>query len=130
MKSLNSVQLIGHLGKDVELRYTTGGDAVANFSMATSEEWKGKDGEKHEKTEWTNIVAWRKLGEICGEYLKKGSRCYVEGKLQTRSWEDKQGNKKYTTEVVINNMIMLDGKPKAQAPPKEEKLDLEDDIPF
>ena len=85
MKSLNKVQLIGNLGKDPELKYTASGVAVANFSMATAESWKDEAGEQHDKTEWHNIVAWRKLAEICGEWLTKGKRVYIEGKLQTRS---------------------------------------------
>jgi len=104
---VNKVILIGRLGKDPETRYTTGVDAVTNFSIATNETWTDKTtGEKKEKTEWVNIVAWRKLGEICGEYLKKGQLIYVEGKLQTRSWE-KDGVTRYMTEVNINNMQML-----------------------
>lgn len=108
MAGVNRVFLIGHLGKDPEVRYTPSGSAVANFSVATSEEWK-KDGQKQERTEWHNIVAWRRLGEICGEYLHKGSQVYIEGKLQTRAWEDREGKKRYTTEIVAQNMQMLGG---------------------
>lgn len=108
MAGINKVILIGRLGKDPEVRYTPSGVAVANFSIATSEEWKDKDtGEKQERTEWHKIVAWRRLGEICGEYLHKGREVYIEGKLQTRPWEDRDGNKRYTTEVVANVMQML-----------------------
>ena len=107
-KSLNRAQLIGHLGKDPELKYTQNGTAVATFSIATSESWKDKDGNVTERTEWHNIVAWRKLAEICGEWLKKGKRVYIEGKIQTRSYE-KDGIKKYITEIVADDMIMLDG---------------------
>ena len=110
MAGVNKVILIGRLGKDPEVKYTQSGAAVANFSMATSEEWKDDSGNKQSKTEWHNVVAWRRLGEICGEYLFKGSQIYVEGKLQTRDWEDQDGNKRYTTEVVIQSMQMLDGK--------------------
>ena len=103
---VNKVILIGNLGRDPEMKYTPSGTAIVNFSIATTEKWT-KDGQKNEKTEWHKIVAWRRLAEICGEYLKKGSQVYVEGKLQTRSWDDKEGNKKYTTEIVINQMQML-----------------------
>lgn len=108
MAGVNKVILIGRLGRDPEVRYTPSGVAVANFSIATSEEWKDKDtGEKQERTEWHKIVAWRRLGEICGEYLHKGKEVYIEGKLQTRPWEDRDGNKRYTTEIVANVMQML-----------------------
>ena len=108
MSGINKVILIGRLGSDPEVRYTPSGVAVANFSVATSEEWKDKDsGEKKERTEWHRIVAWRRLGEICGEYLSKGKQVYVEGRLQTRSWEDRDGNKKYTTEIIANDIQFL-----------------------
>jgi len=106
---LNKVMLIGYVGKDVELRYTPAGAPIANFSLATSERWKSKTGEKVEKTEWHKIVAFNKLAEICGEYLTKGKLVYIEGKVQTRSWEDKDGIKRYSTEIVANNMTMLGG---------------------
>ena len=107
MASVNKVILIGNLGADPELRYTPGGRAVANFRMATSRSWNTKDGEKKEETEWHRIVAWDKLAEILGEYLKKGSPVYVEGRLQTRSWEDQSGVKRYSTEIVALEMKML-----------------------
>ena len=107
MSGVNKVILVGRLGADPEVRYTSSGTAVAKFNLATSENWKDKDGSKQEKTEWHRVVAFGKLGEICGEYLSKGKQVYVEGKLQTRSWDDKDGNKKYTTEVNINSMVML-----------------------
>jgi len=108
MSGINKAILIGRLGSDPEIRYTPSGVAVANFSIATSEEWKDKDtGEKKERTEWHRVVAWRKLGEICGEYLSKGKQVYVEGRIQTRSWEDKDGNKKYMTEIVANDVQFL-----------------------
>ena len=114
-KSLNKVMLIGNLGKDPELRYTTSGVAVATFSLATNESWKDQDGNQQERTEWHNIVAWRKLAEICGEWLKKGKKVYIEGRIQTRSYDDKNtGAKKYITEIVADNMIMLDGAPGRQ----------------
>ena len=133
MKSLNKVQLIGNLGKDPELKYTASGVAVENFSMATAESWKDEAGEQHDKTEWHNIVAWRKLAEICGEWLTKGKRVYIEGKLQTRSWE-KDGKKHYTTEIVAENMIMLDCATKKSeaesAQPEKELPGKESDLPF
>ncbi|MBV5330388.1 MAG: single-stranded DNA-binding protein [Chlorobium sp.] len=107
---LNKMMAIGNLGKDVEVKYTQGGDVLASFSVAVSERWKDKSGEMVEKTEWISCVAWRKLAETCGEYLHKGSKVYIEGKLQTRKWQDKDGNDKYTTEVVLSKMEMLDGK--------------------
>jgi single-strand DNA-binding protein len=109
-KSLNKALLIGNLGKDPELRYTPGGVPVASFSVATNESWKDQDGNLQERTEWHNIVAWRKLAEICGEYLKKGKKVYIEGRIQTRSYDDKNtGAKRYITEIVADSMIMLDG---------------------
>ena len=108
MAGINKVILIGRLGSDPEVRYTPSGVAVANFNIATSEEWKDKDsGEKKERTEWHRIVAWRRLGEICGEYLSKGRQVYVEGRLQTRDWEDRDGNKRYTTEIVATDIQFL-----------------------
>jgi len=108
MAGINKVILIGRLGSDPEVRYTPSGVAVANFNIATSEEWKDKDsGEKKERTEWHRIVAWRRLGEICGEYLSKGKQVYVEGRLQTRDWEDRDGNKRYTTEIVASDVQFL-----------------------
>ncbi len=108
--SVNKVILIGRLGKDPETRYMTSGEAVTNATLATSENWKDKSGEKQEKTEWHNLVFYRRLAEIAGEYLKKGSQIFVEGKLQTRKWQDKEGKDRYTTEIVVNEMTMLGGK--------------------
>jgi single-strand DNA-binding protein len=108
--SVNKVILVGRLGKDPELKYTQGGAAIARFSLATDEVWKDQSGEKQQKTEWHNIVAWSKLAEICGQYLAKGRLVYIEGRLQTRSWEDKEGNKRTTTEIRADNMVMLGGK--------------------
>lgn len=107
---VNRVILVGRLGKDVELRHTNSGAAVASFSIATSERYTDKSGEKQEKTEWHNVVLWSKLAEIANSYLSKGSLVYIEGRLQTRSWDDKEGKKRYTTEVVGNIMQMLDRK--------------------
>ncbi|MGE5314937.1 MAG: single-stranded DNA-binding protein [Acidobacteriota bacterium] len=106
-RGLNKVMLIGNLGKDPELKYTNSGVAVATFSVATPDSWKDQDGNMQERTEWHNIVAWRKLAEICGEYLKKGKKVYIEGKIQTRSYE-KDGVKKYITEIVADQLVMLD----------------------
>lgn len=108
MAGINKAIIVGRLGRDPEVRYTPDGTAVANFSVATSEEWKDKNsGEKRERTEWHRIVAFRRLGEICGEYLSKGRQVYIEGRIQTREWEDKDGNKRYTTEIVASQMQML-----------------------
>jgi single-strand DNA-binding protein len=134
--SVNKVILIGRLGADPEVRYTSDGIAVASFRIATNENWVNKEGEKQERTDWHRIVAWRKLGEICGEYLSKGKQVYLEGKLQTRSWEDRDGNKRYTTEIVANNMQML-GRPGTESEnleeipiPKDSDLGPEEDVPF
>ncbi len=111
MAGINKAILIGRLGNDPEVRYTPSGAAVANFNIATSEEWKDKDtGEKKERTEWHRIVAWRRLGELCGEYLSKGRQVYIEGRIQTRSWEDRDGNKRYTTEIVASDVQFLGGR--------------------
>jgi len=110
-KGVNKVILIGRLGKDPETRYTPSGTAVTNFSLATSEQWKDKNsGEKQERTEWHNIVTFGKLAEISGEYLKKGSECYIEGSLNTEKWQDKSGNDRYTTKIKANEMQMLGGR--------------------
>jgi single-strand DNA-binding protein len=109
--SLNQVELIGHLGKDPETRYMPDGAAITNISMATTESWKDKDGEKQEKTEWHRVAFFGKLAEIAGEYLKKGGQVFVQGRLQTRKWQDKDGNDKYTTEVVAHKMLMLGSRP-------------------
>ncbi len=111
-RGVNKFIGIGRLGKDPEIRYTPGGDAVASFSIAISETWKDKtSGEQQERTEWVQCVAWRRLAEVIGEYLNKGSKIYVEGKLQTRKWQDQQGQDRYTTEVIVSEMQMLDSKP-------------------
>lgn len=144
MSSLNKVMLIGHLGRDPETRYMPDGGAVTNISVATTETWKDKaSGEKQEKTEWHRISAFGRLAEIMGEYLKKGSHVYIEGKLQTRKWQDKEGKDRYTTEIVAAQLQMLGGKPdgsskpasKPASSPAEKKPagkfdDMDDDIPF
>ena len=140
-RGVNKVILIGHLGKDPEVRYTSSGQAVANFTIATNETWKNKEGNQEESTEWHRIVAWGKLGEICGEYLSKGKQVYIEGVLRTRSWQDKDGNKRQSTEIHARNMQMLgragdmpeapeDTSPPEPEPHEPPPADSEDDIPF
>ncbi|MFZ5798547.1 MAG: single-stranded DNA-binding protein [Desulfobulbus sp.] len=114
---INKVILIGNLGADPEIRYTQSGTPVVNFRLATTESWKGQDGQMQEQTEWHNIVAWKRLAEICSEYLAKGSKVYIEGKLQTRKWQDQNGNDRYTTEIVAREMKMLS--PRGQSSGKE-----------
>jgi single-strand DNA-binding protein len=127
---LNQCCFIGRLGKDPEVRHSQSGDAVASFSVACTESWK-KDGEKQEKTAWVNCVAWRKLGEICGEYLQKGSLVYVSGSMQTRKWDDKDGVTRYTTEIVLKEMKMLGGKRDNQeSNDPQPGPDMGDDCPF
>ena len=124
--SVNKCILVGNLGKDPELRYTGSGTAVCNFSLATTENYKDRDGNKQEKTEWHNIVIWRQLAEIAGKYLTKGKQVYLEGKIQTRSYEDRDGNKRYVTEIVVDQMQMLgrvgdaSSQGNANAPPRQE----------
>jgi single-strand DNA-binding protein len=140
-RSVNKVILIGNLGQDPELRYTSAGVAVATFTLATNESWKDQDGNTQERTQWHNLVAWRKLAEICGEHLKKGSKIYVEGRLQYRTYDDKNGVKRYVTEVVLDQMMMLDSRSSnqasgastsaaTQAPAEEAGTDKADDLPF
>jgi single-strand DNA-binding protein len=157
MASVNKVILIGNLGRDPETRYMPDGGAITNISIATTETWKDKNGDKQEKTEWHRVAFFGKLAEIAGEYLKKGSQVYVEGRLQTRKWQDKDGNDKYTTEIVADRMQMLGsrqgmggnapdmgerdsgggssqrapaGKPAAAGKAGGKFDDFEDDIPF
>ena len=110
MASVNKAIIIGNLGKDPEMRYMPSGDAICNFSLATTDSWKDKNGEKQEKTEWHRISMFGKLAEIAGEYLKKGSQVYVEGRIQTRKWTNKEGQDQYTTEIVADKMQMLGGR--------------------
>ena len=138
---INKAMLIGNLGKDPETRYTQNGAAVTNFSIATTERQKDNEGQQQEQTEWHRIVTFGRLAEICGNYLSKGSLVYIEGRIQTRSWEDKDGGKRYTTEIVALNMQMLDSKGQAsesqvsnqnasgQTYPGPESAP-EDDVPF
>lgn len=121
--SVNKVILIGNLGKDPDVRYLEGGTAVANFPLATSETYKNRNGELTTSTEWHNIVVWRRLAEITEKYLKKGNKVYIEGKLRTRSWQDQDGNTRYTTEVVADNLTMLGGKNEGDGGGSEAKQD-------
>jgi len=139
-RGINKVILVGNLGNDPEVRYMPSGGAVANLTIATSETWKDKEsGQKVEKTEWHRVVMFNRLGEIAGEYLKKGSKVYIEGKLQTRKWQDKDGQDRYTTEIVASEMQMLDSResaPQSQQAPQSTPVDpdnfgdFSDDIPF
>jgi len=122
-RSLNKVMLIGHLGRDPEIRFMPSGKAVANFSMATTESWTDIDGNKEERTEWHRIVVFGKLAEICNQYLSKGRQVYIEGRLQTREWEDKGGNKRTTTEVVVSDMIMLGGRTDSEGNSRKKAAD-------
>ena len=133
MASVNKVILVGNLGRDPELRFTGNGNPVANFTIATSSNWTGKDGQKQERTEWHRIVVWGKQAEICGQYLVKGKQVFIEGSLQTRSWEDRDGNKRYTTEVRAMRVLMLgkpEGKSQAEPAPPADPDFSDDDIPF
>lgn len=137
--SVNKVILVGRLGQDPEVRFTQGGTAVANLRIATDETWKDQSGERQQRTEWHTVVLWRRLAEISGQYLSKGRLVYIEGKLQTRSWQDREGNKRYSTEVQADNMVMLGGRseegqaaPAAQpaAAASSDSGTSDDDIPF
>jgi single-strand DNA-binding protein len=149
--SVNKVILLGRLGQDPELKYTPGGAAVCNFSVATTEAWTDKQGQKQEKTEWHRIVVWGKLAELCNQYLAKGRQAFIEGRLQTRSWDDKDGTKRYTTEIMASTVQFIGGattgannnvdKSYNQAAPATENVSQEyqiandasfaaDDIPF
>ena len=133
-RGLNKVMIIGHLGREPEMRYTPSGRPVTSISVATTRSWNSPDGERREETEWFNVVAWGNLAEICKQYLAKGQQVYVEGRLQTRRWDDQEGKKHFSTEVVANEMIMLGERPsraggegaaRSQEPPIEE-----DEFPF
>ena len=135
MAGVNKVILVGNLGKDPEVRYLDNGVAVANFSLATTENYKNKSGERVSQTEWHNIVLWRGLAEVAEKYLKKGASVYVEGKIKTRKWEDKEGNTRYNTEILADNMTMLGGKqsqddsPSLSSTPTDNSAKT-DDLPF
>ncbi len=144
MASVNKAILIGNLGKDPDVRYSPDGSAITNITLATTESWKDKSGEKQEKTEWHRVAFFGKLAEIAGEYLKKGSQVYVEGRIQTRKWQDKDGQDRYTTEIVADKMQMLgsrgnsfevsdsqtESRPSKPAPKTGGFDDMDDDIPF
>lgn len=139
MGGVNKVILVGNLGKDPETKYLEGGVAMTRFSLATSESYKDKNGNKTEQTEWHNVILWRGLAEIAEKYLKKGQTVYIEGKLRTRSWEDKDKNKRYTTEVIGDNMTMLGGRkessdqgsnPAATSENIMPEVEPGDDLPF
>ena len=137
-RGINKVILVGNLGRDPEMKYTASGAAIANITVATSESWNDKQtGEKQEKTEWHRVVMFGKLAEICSQYLNKGSQVYIEGKLQTKKWQDKSGNDRYTTEIVSNVMQMLGGAGASNTPnqpsnnqTEQNAVDFNDDIPF
>lgn len=140
---LNKVMIIGNLGADPELRYTSSGNPVCEIRVATKEVWKGRDGEKKDRTEWHRVVVWGKQGENVNKYLSKGRQVYVEGRIQTRSWQDQEGKKRYTTEIVANNVLFLQSGPRKDYGDREESpppvddfdappvdSDTDDDIPF
>lgn len=142
MAAVNKAIILGNLGRDPEVRYTSDGKAVTNFSVATTEKWRDRDGNPQERTEWHRIVVFDRLGEVCGEYLSKGSSVYVEGYLRTRSWDDREGNKRYTTEIVGRAVQFLSprgesGRQSGGAPPAGDDFAYEegagltdDDVPF
>ena len=141
MSSLNKSMIIGNLGQDPEVRATQNGTPVANLSVATTEKYKDKQGELQERTEWHRVVAWGRLAEICRDYLKKGSKVYFEGQLQTNKWQDNDGNDRYTTEIKALNMVMLDSKGESNQAPQSQPVqnqspannvadEQDDDLPF
>ena len=144
MASVNKVILVGNLGADPEMRYLPSGEAVANIRIATTDTWKDKDGNKQEATEWHRVSFFGRQAEVCGQYLKKGSQVYIEGRIRTRKWQDKEGQERYTTEIEANEMQMLGGKPAGDSAQSQQKpqqrnaqgaqgggmADMDDDIPF
>ena|SRR5690606_24736799 len=131
MSSLNKVQLIGRLGADPETRYMPSGSAVTNLRIATNESWKDREtGEREERAEFHNVVMFGRLAEVAAEYLRKGSQVFIEGKLRTRKWQDRDGNDRYTTEIVANELVMLGGGKRSEQPKQAEADDFGDDIPF
>jgi len=130
-RGLNKVMIIGHLGRDPEMRYTPSGRPVTTFTVATSRTWSTGDGERHSETEWFNVVAWGNLAEICKQYLTKGQQVYVEGRLQTRRWEDNEGVKHTSVEIVANEMMILsERRENSQTSETNESTELEEDFPF
>jgi single-strand DNA-binding protein len=127
-RGLNKVMIIGHVGRDPEMRYTPSGRPVTSFSVVTTRTWTSAEGERHEESEWFNVVAWGNLAEICNQYLSKGQQAYVEGRLQTRGWEDEEGKKHYRTELVASEMIVLGDRRNIPAPfPTDESSDEPED---
>jgi len=129
-RGLNKVMIIGNLGRDPEMRYTPSGRPVTTFSVATSRSWNTSEGEKHVETEWFNVVAWSNLAEICKQYLAKGQQVYIEGRLQTRHWDDQEGNKHTSVEVVANEMIILGERREAGEATAESESVEEEEFPF
>jgi len=129
-RGLNKVMIIGRLGRDPEMRYTPSGRPVTTFSIATSRSWNTSDGERRSETEWFNVVAWGSLAEICKQHLNKGQQVYIEGRLQTRNWEDAEGSKHYSTEIVANEMIMLGDRREVNQNHMDVESDEVDDFPF
>jgi single-strand DNA-binding protein len=129
-RGLNKVMIIGNLGRDPEMRYTPSGKPVTTFSVATSRTWSTSDGEKREETEWFNVVAWSSLAEICKQYLTKGQQVYIEGRLQTRHWDDQEGNKHTSVEIVANEMIILSERRETGEASAEAESIEEDEFPF
>lgn len=128
-RGLNKVMIIGNLGRDPEMRFTPSGKPVTSFSVAVSRTWSSPDGERHEETEWFNVVAWGKLAETCKQYLLKGQQVYVEGRLQTRRWEDQEGRKHSSVEVVADRMLILGTRPHSDGAPTDAPLD-DEEFPF
>ena len=129
-RGLNKVMIIGNLGRDPEMRYTPSGKPVTTFSVATSRSWNTSDGEKREETEWFNVVAWSSLAEICKQYLTKGQQVYIEGRLQTRHWDDQEGNKHKSVEIVANEMIILSERREVSESTGEPEATDEEEFPF
>jgi single-strand DNA-binding protein len=129
-RGLNKVMIIGRLGRDPEMRYTPNGRAVTTFSVATSRTWTTSDGERHEETEWFNVVAWGNLAEVCNQHLAKGRQVYMEGRLQTRSWEDSEGKRHFRTEIVAREMVLLDSIGGRDTSGLAAVADDEDEFPF
>ena len=119
-RGLNKVQIIGNLGRDPELRFTQDGTPVANFTVAVNESWRSRGGEQRERTEWFRVVAWSNLAEIANQYLRRGRQVFIEGRLQTREWQDREGNDRTSTELVVRDMIMLGGRDDADGPPRDD----------
>ena len=127
-RGLNKVQIIGNLGRDPELRFTQGGTPVCNFTIAVNDSWQNRDGEQREHTEWFRVVAWARLAEISNEYLRRGRQVYVEGRLQTREWQDREGNDRTTTELVARDLMMLGGRDGEQGPVQEPSQQGQEDV--